>query len=323
MAQSVDRTPIPSVIGMDVGGSKIRMARVTMRGRILGSVVEQRVISRQKHSLIRQVAGMVREMVSAGQGRPRAVGVGVPGFMLKESGVIYASPNFPGWHLIPFRSLLRSSLRLPLTVENDANAAALGEAWKGRGRNVKTMLYLGLGTGVGGGVVLNGRLLHGSDGLAGELGHITVDPHGPICGCGNSGCLEAYASATAIVRAYLEVKRERRIRPSRMPPTAAELSQAARAGDKAARAVFVGAGIALGIAVASLINIFNPQMVVIGGGVAEAWDLFAPAMKAQLVRRAIRPARLSARVVRGILDDRAGILGAAAVAWQQEGVEIF
>ena len=304
---------------MDVGGSKIRMARVTMRGRILGSVMEQRVISRRKHSLIRQVAGMVRGMAAAGRGRPQAVGIGVPGFLLKESGVIYASPNFPGWRLMPFRSLLRSSLRFPLAVENDANAAALGEAWKGRGRNVKTMLYLGLGTGVGGGVVLNGRLLHGSDGLAGELGHITVDPHGPICGCGNSGCLEAYASATAIVRAYLEVKRGRR----KAPPTAAELSRAARAGDKAAREVFIGAGKALGIAIASLINIFNPQVVVIGGGVAEAWDLFAPAMKAQLVWRAIRPARLSARVVRGILGDRAGILGAAAVAWQGKGVEIF
>lgn len=304
---------------MDVGGSKIRMARVTKRGRIIGSVVEQKVISRQKHSLIRQVAGMVRGMVAAGQGRPKAVGVGVPGFLLASRGVIYASPNFPGWHLMPFRNLLRSSLRLPLAVENDANAAALGEAWKGRGRNVVTMLYLGLGTGVGGGVVLNGRLFHGSDGLAGELGHITVDPHGPICGCGNSGCLEAYASGAAIVRAYLKKKRGRR----ETPPTVKELSQAARTGDKAAREVFVGVGIALGIAIASLINIFNPQTVVIGGGVARAWGLFAPAMKAQWVWRAIRPARLSARVVRGTLGDRAGILGAAAVAWQQKGVEIF
>jgi glucokinase len=308
---------------MDVGGSRIRTAAVSRQGRILGAVAEEPVISREKRVLIRQLVHRLSEKMKSVSGRgwapPRAVGIGLPGFLNHRTGVIYASPNFPEWHNVPIRKLLSERLSFPLAVENDANAAALGEAWMGRGRDVQTMLYLGLGTGVGGGVILNRKIWHGTAGLAGELGHITVDPRGPKCGCGNTGCLEAFASATAIVRAYLDRKKGFR----GTPPTAEGIYRAARSGDSIAREVYHRAGMALGVAIAGLINIFNPDRVVIGGGVAKAWSLLYPAMRGELVRRAIHPARIRARVTRGALGNRAGILGAAAIAWQRKGVEFF
>ncbi len=311
------RTKVPYVIGMDVGGSMIRMAGISRNGVILGRVVREAVNSRRKDALINQMVDKIR-MVIETTGEPEAIGIGVPGFLDYPSGVIHHSPNFAGWRRVPIRTLLQQRLDYQVVVENDANAAALGEAWKGPGRSSNSLLYMGLGTGVGGGIIMDGRVYYGAKGLAGELGHITVDPDGPICGCGNRGCVETYASSTGLVRQYLAKNAN-----YGTDLTAAEISRLAGTDDRDAVDVFSRAGKALGTAIASLINIFNPARVVIGGGVSKAWRFFSPSMKVEIACRSIKAGRQACHVVRGMTKDRAGILGAGASAWQAQKVEIF
>jgi glucokinase len=308
---------IQSVIGVDLGGSQIRMAMISPKGERSGKIFTIAVTDRDLKSVLALLVDSIRRLPSGGA-RPLAVGIGLPGFIRMEEAVIYRSPNFPGWRNVPIRNLLEARLKFPVWVENDANAAAYGESWVGCGKNVKSLLYLGLGTGVGGGVVLNRQVWHGREGLAGELGHVTVDPNGPVCGCGNHGCLESYASATAVVRSYIE--KTGRGRPDL---TAKDIGILARRGNQKACCVFAELGRALGIAIADLLNIFDPERVAIGGGVAGAWPLFHRLMMDEIGRRAIRPVQLGERIKRGLLKNEAGIIGAAGLAFRQLGLKVF
>ncbi|MBI3995610.1 MAG: ROK family protein [Nitrospirae bacterium] len=306
-----------SVIGVDLGGSRIRLAFVGPMGRRTGRVLTVPVTDRALTSVLALLIDSIRRLQGSGP-RPSAVGIGIPGFIHRKKVCILRSPNFPGWRNVPIRDLLEPRLNLPVLIENDANAAAFGEAWIGSGRGARSLLYLGLGTGVGGGVVLDGRVWHGREGLAGEIGHITIDPKGPVCGCGNHGCLESYASATAVVRSYAE-KAGRPVTGL----TARDVALLARGRNQKASAVYRELGRALGIAIADLLNIFDPERIVIGGGVAQAWPLFHSAMMDEIGRRAIRPVRLGERIKRGKLKDEAGMIGAAGLAYHRLGVKDF
>jgi glucokinase len=308
---------IQSVIGVDLGGSQIRMAIVTLKGERSGKILSVPVTDRDLKTVLALLIDSIRKLPSGGA-RPLAIGIGIPGFIRMEESRIYRSPNFPGWRNVPIRNLLEAKLKFPVWVENDANAAAFGESWVGCGKNAKSLLYLGLGTGVGGGVILDRRVWHGREGLAGELGHVTVDPNGPVCGCGNQGCLESYASATAVVRSYIE--KTGRARPDL---TAQDIGALARHGNPKACAVFVELGRALGIAIADLLNIFDPDRIAIGGGVAAAWPLFHKPMMDEISRRAIRPVQLGERIKRGLLKNEAGIIGAAGLAFRQLGLKVI
>jgi glucokinase len=243
-------------------------------------------------------------------------GVGVPGVIQMDRGIVVKSPNFPDWNNLPIRDELEKALHIPVFIENDANAAALGEQWRGAGRGIDSMILLTLGTGVGGGIVLNGQIWQGADGMAGEIGHMTLIPGGRQCGCGNTGCLEMYASARGIVQSYREaVERNGK---SGAPETSSEqVFQAARDGDAAAGSVMRDMGRMLGIGIANLINIFNPQMIVIGGGVKDAWHLFTGAMREEIRKRAFRVPAERTKIVPSVLGDDAGMVGAAAVALQK------
>ncbi len=307
-----------SVIGVDLGGTNLRTALLSAEGEVLDrSKVSTNADEGWRKVVDRLIRNIGRQCESAARlgHTVTAVGVGAPGVIQADTGVVVKSPNFPDWNNLPLRQLLEEALSLPVVIENDANAAALGEQWRGAGRNITSMILLTLGTGVGGGIVLDGRIWHGADGMAGEIGHMTLVPEGRQCSCGNRGCLEMYASARGIVLSYQEaLQTAGKVFPADV--TAAMVYEAAASGDGFAVGVMRDMGAMLGIALASLINIFNPERIVLGGGVKDAWPLFIDAVRVQVMRRAFEAPAKRSEIVPSLLGDDAGMVGAAAVALQ-------
>jgi glucokinase len=311
-----------AVIGVDLGGTNLRTSLLTPAGDILDRRKEathasdgwNKVVKRLVENIAQQRETAVRRGFDI-----LAVGVGAPGVIHMDSGVVVKSPNFPDWNNLPLREELERALHIPVFIENDANAAALGEQWRGAGKGIASMIFLTLGTGVGGGIVLDNKIWHGADGMAGEIGHMTLIPDGRQCTCGNTGCLEMYASARGIVQSYRE-ELGRAVTPAVdvvREMTSEKIYQAAREGDAVARRVMQEMGRMLGIGIASLINIFNPEMIVIGGGVKDAWQLFIGATREEVMRRAFRVPAERTKLVPSLLGDDAGMTGAAAVALQK------
>ncbi|MGI9104495.1 MAG: ROK family protein [Terriglobales bacterium] len=274
-------------IGVDLGGTNLRIAAVDEQGTLLEKVTTGTQVARGRDFVIQEMCDAIRDLSTkfAKGGRMLGAGIGVPGIIDKRTGMLRESPNLPGWNEYPVLQEIERRLGSPVILENDANAAALGEAWLGAARGIPDMMMITLGTGVGGGIVQNGKIWHGMTGMAGELGHITIDPDGPRCGCGNRGCVEQFASATAVTRMAREA-----IAGGKAP----ELARAASAkdvefsaklvyslalqGDGPARDIFRRVGWALGILLAGMVNALNLQMYVVGGGVSASWAEFSPAM---------------------------------------------
>ncbi len=307
------------VIGVDLGGTNLRTALLSKDGEILDKRKEAThasdgwkiVIAR----LVKNIA-LQREIAVMRGLDVAAVGVGAPGVIQMDKGIVVKSPNFPDWNNLPLREELEKALKIPVVIENDANAAALGEQWRGAGHGIGSMILLTLGTGVGGGIVLDNKIWQGADGMAGEIGHMTLIPNGRQCGCGNTGCLEMYASARGIVQSYREAVGMNG--PAQTPEiTSAQIYLAAQGGDAVARRVMKDMGRMLGIGIANLINIFNPQMIVLGGRVKDAWDLFIGATREEIMRRAFQVPAERTEIVQSVLGDDAGMVGAAAVALQK------
>jgi len=239
------------------------------------------------------------------------VGIGVPGFILMEEGKIIGSNNLPEFENYPMRDDIERKLGTPIFLENDANAAALGEKWMGAGRDVQDLVLLTLGTGIGGGIISAGKVLHGFVGMAAELGHMTVVPAGNPCGCGNYGCLEKHASATAIVAMGRMLQLGEEI-------TAEDVYQLAKDGNEKAKMVFHTMGSMLGIALASLINIFNFPLYLLSGGVLAGWDEFAPSMMAEVQKRSFTFRNTKTRIEKATLGNEAGLFGAAYLPFQSK-----
>jgi glucokinase len=232
------------------------------------------------------------------------IGVGVPGFIRLETGIIAGWGNAPAFNGYPIRGEIERRLGLKVILENDANAAALGEKWMGAGKDVDDLVLLTLGTGIGGGIIVGGRILHGYMGMAGELGHLTISPNGNPCGCGNNGCLEKHASATAVAAMGRLVNLGAGL-------TSRNVYQFAVEGSERARAVFRSMGEALGIALANLVNIFNFPLYLLSGGPLPAWDFFAPAMLKEVERRSFTYRTAPTRIEPAKLGSEAGLYGAA------------
>jgi glucokinase len=308
-----------AVIGIDLGGTNCRGALVTSEG-VLSSVF--RMPTRMEEGLeqfLDRLLAFCRELCVAAekQGlKAEALGMGVPGIIAPE-GIVRVSPNLPPLNNAPLAALLHERLGLPITLGNDANIIALGEALFGAGRNFRSFITLTLGTGVGGGLVLDRRLWEGADGAAGEVGHMTVEPEGRLCVCGSRGCLEQYASATGIVRSvqeFLNAGEMSSLRGlSREELTSHQVAEAALRGDRVALAALDEAGRRLGQVLAGIANLLNLEGAVISGGASESLDLFRPALEGELSRRAFEIPALRMKVVSGELGDDAGILGAAAL----------
>jgi glucokinase len=316
-------------IGVDFGGTRIKLGLVDGAGRVRDRAIRPTPREEGAEAILDALVEGVGDLQrSAGVPYDRILGVGLgtPGPLdLKGERVLFA-PNIPGWEGFPLKRRLEERLGRAVALENDANAAALGEYWAGAGREVDSLVFLGLGTGVGGGIVLGGRLWRGAHGAGAELGHVTIVPDGEPCGCGNRGCLETLASARALVR-----EAGRAVDAGRAPRLAALLGEAvpsggdprsalnaelvARAaleGDEGALAVYQSIGRWLGIGVAAFMNIFDPDMVVIGGGVAGSAALFLPHVRAEAMRRSFAVISRRVRIEPAELGDDAGVIGAAA-----------
>lgn len=310
-----------SVIGVDLGGTNLRTGLLTAQGEIINRHKEATHVSEGWQKVVRRLVDdiQIQRQYAVERGlKVAAIGVGAPGVIHVDEGVVVRSPNFPDWNNIPLKTLLEEALAVPVAIENDANAAALGEQWRGAGRDIKSMILLTLGTGVGGGIVLDNRIWHGADGMAGEIGHMTLMPEGRPCSCRNVGCLEMYASARGILQSYREALAQSCSDINFNDTiTAADVYEAARTGNRTAIRVMKDMGTMLGIGIANLINIFNPERVVIGGGVKDAWPLFIDSAREEITRRAFEVPARRTQIVPSLLGDDAGMVGAAAVALQQ------
>jgi glucokinase len=311
------------ICAVDLGGTNLRAANIDSAGQIHERVRNLTPKSAAPEDVVNSVAAAVCECEAAALKRGakiQSISVVVPGTVQIGTGLVVNAPNLnclEGYKLGPAlgRALDRSVL-----LENDANAATLGEMWQGAARGYKTVLCLTLGTGVGGGISFDGKLWRGIDGTAGELGHTSVEPFGGVhCKCGNTGCLEVYASATAIVR----MAREGLAQHSNSSLhsiaagdlTSEKICSTARAGDELALEIFRRVGVYLGVAMANFVNIFNPEMIVIGGGVSAAWEMFAQPAREEVLRRAFRVPAERCRIVRAERGDDAGLIGAAWLAF--------
>lgn len=307
-------------MGIDVGGTNIRLALVGEDGSVLLRERRPTGIDQGRELFLERLISGIAELRKGRETlgvEVRAVGMGIPG-LIAGSGLVLSSPNLRPIEGLNLKEIVAQATGLPVIAVNDANAAGYGEKSYGAGRGIDSLLHLTLGTGVGSGLILNGELWCGIDGVAAEYGHTTLEPDGLPCPCGNRGCLEQYASATALVKAAakaLDEGEESALATlPRVSLTAETIALAARQGDPLACALFERAGRYLGIAGAAIVNLLNLEAIILGGGVAESFDLLAAPMRREIRERAFAVPANRVRIVKGELGDDAGILGAAALA---------
>jgi glucokinase len=296
-------------IGLDLGGTNLRAAAIDRTGRMLEKVSGRTQYSEGREAIVRDMVDAIGALrFKFGKTDLAGIGIGVPGFISLKDGVIRNCNNISSLENFPIREEIGRRLDTAVILENDANAAALGEKWMGAGREVDDLIMLTLGTGIGGGIISNGRVLRGFNGMAGELGHITAVPYGNPCGCGNRGCVEKHASATAIIAMA-------RMLGLGHNPTAQDVYDMAMAGNDKAKLVFVSMGESIGIVLAMLVNAFNFPLYLISGGVIAGWELFAPAMIEETRRRSFTFRETNTRVEMAQLGTEAGLYGAAYLPW--------
>ncbi|MCS6775875.1 MAG: ROK family protein [Chloroherpetonaceae bacterium] len=316
------------VLSVDIGGTKCAVALARTDGEILARRSEPtRAAERKPEQVLAGLAAMAREAIAdAGMAPGDVAGVGVScgGPLDRERGVILSPPNLPEWKAVPVRAFFEEALGLPVRVENDANATALAEWRFGAGQGARHLVFLTMGTGIGGGIILDGRLVHGANDLAGEIGHQTILMNGPVCGCGKRGCLEALASGPAIARLARDSMmygRHKRVlalaggRPADI--TAAHVVQAAREGDPFACQILEEAGTYMGIGIANVIQILNPERVILGTIAVHAGDLILDPIRAAVAEYAWERSRQVCAIVPAALGDRAQDLAGVAL-WVED-----
>lgn len=310
------------VFAVDLGGTYLRIALVDRCGKIHQQLKQRTPRGSSPDLIVDALAAAADKWRSNGR-RIAAASIMVPGTVDNNNAVVVQAPNLPSLTNFPLQAVLEERFGWPVLLENDANAAAVGEMWLGAARGCGDVVSVTLGTGVGGGVILDGELWRGAHGSAGEIGHTTVDPFSGLkCKCGNVGCLELFASATAIVR----MTRENLPRFPKSVLNGEELDAekvyyAGRDGDELALSVFKKFGVYLGIGLANLINIIDPEIIVIAGGVVNGWDLFAPHMQHEVNERAVRVTAQQVQIAAAQCGDNAGLLGAARLAFVRLGTE--
>jgi len=305
--------------GVDLGGTKIFTLVTLPDGREASSDLRPTLADQGPEAVIGRIIDSVRASLAAAgatEAELAAVAVASPGTIDHERGIVRDPPNLPGWRKVLLVQALQDAFRVPVALENDANAAALGEHTFGAGRGFRHMVFITVSSGVGGGIILDGRLYRGATGAAGEVGHMVLDEDGPACGCGQRGCLEALASGTAIAAraAALATKGKSpvlaRLAHDSPPLTAEDVGRAAAEGDAVARGVIEEAGRYLGLGLVNLVHVFNPHGIVIGGGVSRMGDLILEPARKVVRQRCFPLSQEGLKIVVGALGDRAGALGA-------------
>ncbi len=313
------------VIGVDLGATTVKAGVVDGTGAILAQASADAAASKGPDAVVRQITGVINELLTK---HPIAdclgIGIGSPGVVSSEDGVVRHPPNFTDWGEYDLAAAIRSSVSLTVVIANDANAAAMAEAHYGAGKDFKDFLFVIWGTGVGGGIILDRKIYAGPYGGAGEIGHVTIDYRGRLCGCGNRGCIESYIGQRYLsdrTREILET-RPRGGAPSKIIELVGGdlrkiepviIARAAQQGDTLAREIFAEAGDLLGVALASVMNVIDVRVAVIGGGISAAPDFVLNAVEASVKARILTPHKAGVRIVRASLGNTAGIIGAAAL----------
>jgi glucokinase len=314
------------IIGIDVGGTSIKAGVVTMQGNIVGTLNVPTNSGKQAEIIVEETCSGLTTMLQKKKiirNDVMGIGIGTPGALDLEKGIILKSPNLPSWDGFKIRDTFSEGMGgLPAALDNDANAAALGEFYFGAGKDCLNLIVLTLGTGLGGGVIVNGEILHGNNGIAGELGHITVDANDDFrCGCGNTGCFEGYVGVKGIIRRANEALHTfttsslKEYQPELTPKI---IYEEALKGDTCAIKILSDTGRYLGIAIASYINIFNPARIILTGGVANSQEFFMPALKQEIAKRAFPTGVDNVEIIISKRVETAGILGAASVYLAKE-----
>jgi glucokinase len=305
------------VLGVDVGGTNVKAALVAKDGRVVASVSYSteaeagpeafaKTLHHRLENLLKE-AGLHKADVAS-------VGIGLPAFLDVPKGIIEQAVNLH-WTDVPIVDLVTAELDLPVMIDNDANLAALGEVWKGAGKNAKSALCVTLGTGVGGGIVLDGRVYRGVTTMAGEIGHISIKPDGELCNCGHYGCLETLASATALVRDGVRAGLQSP-RGHDEPLSAEDVFQLAESGDQAAQTVLSTMIHWLAVGLSTVANTLNPDTIVVSGGLVNAGDALLGPLRVEFSRTALHRVANGCKIVAAELGSSAGMLGAARLAWQ-------
>lgn len=311
------------VVGVDLGGTRLRAALADLQGNVIRHRAVPTHALEGREAVIARIADEIRNVTAPEDlSAVRAVAVAVPSPVNPNTGMVFNPPNLPGWGEVPLREVLESQLARPVCLGNDANLAAMAEHAFGAGKGTSHLVYLTVSTGIGGGVIEDNRLVLGVTGGAAEIGHMTIDRGGPRCACGNTGCLEAMASGTAIAR-----EATRRLVAGAPSSLAADpgpdqiiaesVFRAAEAGDDLARSVVDWAAYNLGVGLTNVMQLFDPEIIVIGGGVSNAWSLLQSGMTRAIEERAMVAYRRRIKIARADLGDSVGLLGAVALAIQK------
>jgi glucokinase len=315
-------------IGIDLGGTTINTAIVTKDGKLVTRSQTMTEAKKGVQAVIDNICNSIRNtclQISSNPDELLAIGIGSPGPLNTQTGIVIDAPNLNGWVNVPLRDFVQQQFKPPVFLDNDANAAAFGEFWVGAGKGVRNLIVITLGTGVGGGLIIEGQLYRGPDDTSGEIGHTTVLIDGPICSCGNRGCLEALSSATALVNRALDTLRLGTksgiildlCENDLSKVTAKLIYEAAKKGDSLAIELFRETGFYLGIACANMVNVFNPEMIILFGGLINAGDLLFTPVREEIKKRAFPTPAARVKVVPAILGNDAGAIGAAGIALQE------
>ena len=306
------------VIGIDFGATHLTILVADLGAHILEEAEIPININDGPQACIDQADHLLRELLSKA-GRElteiNAIGVGVPGPIVSDAGMVLAPPIMPGWDRFPIRDTLVKMWGCPVSLSNDSELGALGEWAAGAGRGEQNLAYIKIGTGIGAGLLLDGQIYRGVTGSAGEIGHLTIEENGPLCACGNYGCLEAIAGGRAIAQQAREIaQKDQRTELANIKPiesiTARDVASAARLGDLAAQQILNRAGTYVGIAIAGVVNMFNPGMVIIGGGVAQSGDILLEPIRLAVQRRSLPAATRAVRITTAMLGRRSSSMGA-------------
>ncbi len=310
------------VSGIDIGATHLGILITDFAGRVVHEIEIPFAIDQGPEMCMPQVLDHFQQVlgtISLSLNHILAVGIGVPGPVVAEAGAVSTPPIMPGWDKYPIRAHFQDVWKCPVSVNNDAELGALGEWAYGAGRGERNLAYIKVGSGVGAGLILDGRIYRGATGCAGEIGHITILDGGPLCSCGNSGCLEALAGGRAIARKAREaIQVGKRTLLTKIQAvetiTAKDVAEAARLGDLLSQQILADSGRYLGIAIASLVNLINPSVVVVGGGVAHMGDLLLEPVRQTLRERSLRSAAEAVRVTTALLGRRSTSMGAVLQA---------
>ncbi len=302
------------VLAADVGGTNTRMAVVNENGDIHTLLKKSTHCKEGRDEMISFIISFAGEAIGKSKLPPEKIcgmGIGFPGPLNAETGTIFNPPNLNGWDSVPLKEILEKELKMPVEIENDANAAALGEWWKGAGSGTNSLFCITLGTGVGGGIILNGKVWHGASSIAGEIGHTTVIRDGIKCTCGNIGCLETYACSGGILKRVNGALLKDADSGLQLLTNLKQVDQMIMQGNEIIINVIKETGVILGIAIANVTNLLNPEMIVLFGGVTNLGEHLIEPLKEEVRMRAFKKATESLKIELSQLGDNSGVLGAA------------